>query len=149
VKNNSILKPNNKEIISHINGEIDMFIWCYERIRHKIDKLDGHEKRMVHECFLLHARNLTDFLWKEKSKYSDDVLAVNFLVKDITKPRCQEFKKIRKRIDKQLSHITFNRLSDKQIDLLPKTEKIYEIIMNGLKEYNSKARTEYKIELKI
>ena len=144
-----MLKLNNKEIIPHINGEIGMFIWCYERIRHKIDKLDGHEKRMVHECFLLHARNLADFLWKEKSKYPDDVSVVNFSVKDITKPRSQEFKKIRKRIDKQLSHITFNRLSDKQIDLLPKTEKIYEIIMNGLKEYNSKARTEYKLKLKI
>ena len=78
-----------EKIISHINGEIDMFFWSYyKKLKDHIDEVqkinNDCERRATHECFLLHARNLSDFLLNENKKYPDDVLASDFF--SIQKP---------------------------------------------------------------
>lgn len=135
---NMTLIKQKTEIIRHINGEIDMFSWCFKELING-NFLDRYDKRMKHECFLLHARNLANFLWHKK--YSDDVYAGDFSV-EIDKYN-KEFRDIRKRIDKQLSHIVYDRLNNK--NLFVKNKFIFDSIKLGLKEFNNKVSDEYKL----
>lgn len=60
---NKINEEIKKDAISrHVQGEIDMFVYSYDILSSGFDKIRGNKRRMIHECFLLHARNLMDFL---------------------------------------------------------------------------------------
>lgn len=129
----------------HVQGEMDMFKLCYMKLMAGLKDIGGNERRMVHECFLLHARNLMDFLWPSLSLKSDDVIATRFV--NIQIENIPEIDRIKKRINKQLSHITFNRSSSEQEDLLPKTNYIYDTIKDGLRKYNAVADAKYQINI--
>lgn len=134
----------------HIQGEFDMFKWAYSRLVNEGEAYSsGYERRAVHECFLLHVRNLADFLWKKKK--NDDAVAVDYSVEPDC-PNDNEFKNIfgdpfgcGGRINKQLSHITFSRMKNQ--DLFEKNSEIYEYIMSGIRSYNEKALQDFVFKL--
>lgn len=140
-------EPIKKDAIRrHVQGEVDMFIYCYGKLSSGFDKVRGYERRMIHECFLLHARNLMDFLWNGSSnKFQDDVLAVHFVS---FSNYSKQLINIRERINKQLVHISYDRSSPRQKNLLSNTELIYQSIVGGMKMYNEVCcKEEYKINL--
>lgn len=92
------------------------------------------------ESFLLHARNLFDFLCTKKS-HANDVSVADFLV-DYFKLSDEDVPIVK--INKQLSHITYARLNPE--DLFEKRKIIYETIRASLVEYNKKVIVEYKLK---
>ena len=121
----------------HIQEELNIFLWCYKKL---YDHLGGvweiknrDEIRVVHDCFLLHSRNLIDFLWNDP--YQDDILAFHYGV-SLPKINDKKFSNIKTRINKQLSHITLSRLNNQE--LMTETEYIHKTISNAIKDYNDK-----------
>jgi hypothetical protein len=128
-----------KEAIKlHVSEEFKTFDICYERLNGKMQEPD---QRIHLESFLLHARNLFDFLYTEKK--NDDILATDFSANYFKHGR--DGVPIAK-INKQLSHITYARLEP--MDLYIKRKKIYETIRDALVEYNKQVPEEYKVDLK-
>lgn len=136
----------NAMISPHIQGEVNMFIWCYAKLRDHLEKIKeikcGYEKRAIHECFLLHARNLIEFLWN--NPYSDDILASHYGV-TLLKITDRSFVNVKIIINKQLSHITLSRLKNQ--DLLSKTKYIHKIITDGIIEYNNQVDNKYNLAI--
>lgn len=120
----------------HVDKEVNIFNECYKRLSGEIEGFsEDPQKRICHDCFLIHARNLYYFLCEEKKpRYKDsDVNATDFeasLIKLDNIPI--------KKIDKQLAHITWHRITEDQEDLFPLNQIIYETIINALIEYNKK-----------
>ncbi len=123
-----------KSIIFHINVEISTLNECY-------NKLKIGEDKIAFECFLLHTRNLFDFLNTTTKKHEDDVIAKEIIGNEITTTFPGDTKD---RINKQLQHISYSRLSD-QRGLYEKRSAIYQSVKDGLEEYNSQASKEYQL----
>jgi hypothetical protein len=106
-------KSKKKTIIKRdVQGEINCLFECYKRLLGKDSVLNNKNgeivkpyKRICLDCFLLYARNLFDFFCAIPRK--DDVSAVQFYL-ETTKLICNV---PINRINKQLSHITWDRLS--------------------------------------
>lgn len=136
----NISEDQKKEAIKlHVSKEFEIFEICYIRLNRKIQEPD---LRIHLESFLLHARNLFDFLYTEKK--NDDISATDF--------SANYFKHGKDgvpivKINKQLSHITYARL--KPTDLFKKRKEIYETIRDALVEYNKQVPEEYQVDLKI
>lgn len=129
----------------HVKWEINMFLHCYNKLNSGLKSKGGNERRVFLECFLLHSRNLMDFLWNNPGKnFYDDVLAIHFV-------NFHKFNKklgnIKERINKQLLHITYDRSSPRQISLLSEIDFIYKSIIEGLEKYNENVKQEYKVKL--
>lgn len=94
---------------------------------------NGMLKNAMLESFLIHARNLIDFLYLDEPKWEGDVLAVHYFA---------EFKqwidkrgkipgwldKTRKKANKLLNHITLSRIKEYKHDRGWQVEKIKERI---------------------
>ena len=120
--------------------EIFTFNDCYTRLKVSEDKV-------ALECFLLHARNLVDFFntttrVKQSKGRADDVIAEEIIGRsiDIILPG-----DTKDRINKQLQHISYNRLSSKQRSLFEERSVIYQLVKDGLEKYNSIASKEYQL----
>lgn len=140
----------NKNIKTYIGSEINIFRECYQEIKDITGKPEDEGERDNHrmelECFLLHARNLIDFLC-DKGKFDTDVLISNFVsdrnkiseikkILDFVKP--SPASKLYKRINIQLSHISYKRLNNnEQEEFFSRSNKIYEAIDMALKICNS------------
>lgn len=139
--------PTEKETIDikpHIDGEVNIFNECYQKIKDITGKAEDKDKRDKHrmelECFLLHARNLLDFLFDKKSR-EKDVIISHFIEDENRKQGMKNIlngldpkSDIYIRINKQLSHITYERLeSDNLIEFFDKSKEIYEKIIEALK----------------
>lgn len=142
-----------------VQGEYDTLKACYKRF---ISNGSGEpERRIYSDCFLLHARNLIDFLCNKrvresycnkcgekisKKEWKDDVLMIDFVRDE------KHFEKINvvpikagvqspyNRINKQLLHIDYSRLSDKQFNFFDEEEyykKMFESIKKYFRIYNS------------
>lgn len=135
----SIFNPTDyqkKETIKlHVSEEFNTFQICYKRLNENIQEPD---LRIHLESFLLHARNLFDFLCTQK-KFDDDVSATDFLI-NIVKLKALPIAKI----NKQLSHITYSRLEPE--DLFGKRKIIYKTIRDALIEYNKKVPEKYQLK---
>jgi len=133
---NQMSKKSNKQIIKDLRGEYYVFHFCYKKLESSIEE---PYKRIYLECFLLHARNLYEFL-NGKKKHKDDVSITDFIIK---RNRLDTLPI--DRINVQLSHISYKRLGPKHIDLSNKREEIYKIIKSALSEYDKIVTSEYKI----
>lgn len=126
-----------KGILKDIQGEIDIFIECYEKL------IMFGETREIHDCFLLHARGLYDFLNTPLNKRRNkDAIVVDFIQKNIP---LNDFPVSKKRLDQQLAHISYERLSPKQVDLFIFKNEIFKSIINGLTEFNDAADENYQL----
>jgi hypothetical protein len=111
-----------KSIAHHISYEIEMFELSAEKL--KRGGLNQFEINSFLEVFNLHTRNLLDFLFPPFNLQLDDVLAQHFFTdSDAFQKRLPELvdrEKIRKRIAKEMAHLTYKRigisLEDKQWD---------------------------------
>ena len=127
-------------IHTHVGGEYAKLKDSYTGLtREGIDALNETEKGIFSDCFLLHARNLINFLCqdKENDRREDDVLALDFVEsgKPITTieklmPKIEGKKPnyLYVRINKQLSHITKSRKDN--IDFFGDKELYKEIFIN-------------------
>ncbi len=145
LKNISTEKEKN-DIKSHIDGEIKIFKECYQKIKDITEKIEDKDKRDKHrmelECFLLHSRNLLDFLLDKKFGKNSDVLISDFIKNEEKREEINKIlsdlnleSDIYKRINKQLSHITYSRLDNNRlIGFFDQSKKIYEKIIEALKK---------------
>ena len=130
-------KEEREEIIdTHVSREVDIFNKCFRRLNNKPEEPN---KRIYLECFLLHTRSLFDFLCTKK-KQDDDVSVADFLVDSIQLEKNIPIKKI----NKQLSHITYSRL--KPLELHKKKKLIYKTIHKALEEYNTMVPEYYQVK---
>ncbi|MFA5925765.1 MAG: hypothetical protein WC831_02430 [Parcubacteria group bacterium] len=153
-----------KIIQPHARGEYDKLNDCYEGLAQKVtDSLNETEIGIYSDCFLLHARNLIDFLCnKEKKDYfkcpkcklhisrgytPDDVVASDFFCDKNPPSKKTDILTEAEydRINKQLSHITRARLKG-QINFFDE-RKLFESIFNNIKDelknFDQKINQEY------
>jgi hypothetical protein len=123
------------EIAKEVCYEWKMLCWTYESLRRRIGEEVVRDKgepflavrflvgTSFEECtgsaslepFLLHVRNLRDFLYKDRSR-DDDVLAVDFfddpdVWRNTCPPMGDYLKSIKERLNKAFSHISYSRLA--------------------------------------
>lgn len=130
-----------KEMINrHINPEVLTFQKSYQLlIKEKKNKIpNGDLVKIFVECFLLHARNLLDFLMDKK--YESDAKISDFIdnTEDVKKNVQKAYRDYYIRINKQLSHITWARLDDADQIVFdqPKINEIYKAIIKAIDEFN-------------
>lgn len=138
------------EKMKHLNGEVQMFLWTYKSLKDDFyKKRCGHERRALHESFLIHVRNLAHFLWSDLAqKHPNDIYAENISdveIKISQPDDFSDFKKIFQRIHKQLAHLVKDRVNNE--DLFLENDFIFDIIIKGLQEYNSKVSDLYTMPL--
>ena len=106
---------------------------------------DNWLKYALLESFLVHTRNLIDFLYTDNAKFSDDILAVDYFDspnKWITKrgmlPKYLE--EVKAKANKLLSHITLSRIkkykNDKGWNVQEITNKLDKVFQCFVKENN-------------
>jgi hypothetical protein len=122
-----------EEIASDVAYEWEMLSWTFQTICRRIGKevvseadspfpavwycgtsRDTQEASAMLEPFLLHVRNIRDFLYCN-SLQKDDVLAVHFFVKPndwiaVRPPLGNYLESLRERINKSLAHLSYARL---------------------------------------
>lgn len=107
-----------KNVTDNVKYEFDMLEWTYLRLSN--DRASSKEEMNAYiECFLIHARNLTDFFAPRRSTQNDDVLANHFfdnseVWKSHESNLCQYIKSQRSDINKTLAHLTYHRVKPKQ-----------------------------------
>ena len=84
-------------------------------LRHTGDKLrlfpEGVERNENSECFLLHARNIGDFLiFPRKKDKNDDVVAMDYFLSWKPRSLCRFYLSKREQINKAAFHITYSRI---------------------------------------
>jgi hypothetical protein len=113
-------RPRRKEeeliaALEHLYYEIDMLQGTMERL-----ETGSTEDRIFHnalvESFTIHARNLMHFLYPTGKKDDSDVLAADFFDDEgywlkIRLKEPEEFGKSRGRVNKEIAHLTYDRLS--------------------------------------
>jgi hypothetical protein len=103
------------EMSEHINYEIQMLVYAFECIIHD-EKVITPDKNMHIECFLLHARNLSEFFTRKRNKFNkDNIFATDFPnIESIA----NSFKEIPQFSDihKTLAHISTERPRLKKVD---------------------------------
>ena len=120
---NNIPEETLKEAAKHVNYEIRMFKYSYEKLKTS----GGYDKNVFLEDFILHFRTLYDFFYKEK--YQDNVLAEDFIPKTsigtFEKYRTLEkdIEEYKKKANKQLAHITYSRADTYNNIIKPKSWK--------------------------
>lgn len=107
-----------KNVTDNVKYEFDMLEWTYFKLSND-DASSKQEKNAYIECFLIHARNLTDFFSPQLSAQNDDVLASHFfdnaeVWKSHESNLCQYIKSQRSDINKTLAHLTYYRVKPKQ-----------------------------------
>ena len=114
----SILK---KESVSNIRSLKELkrtarTLSSYEMamLRHTGDRLSllkaGAERNINSECFLLHARNVGDFLNFSKKKDDDDVGARDYLPTWKPGSLCKFYLSKRRQLNKAAFHVTYSRI---------------------------------------
>jgi len=98
-------------------------------------------KNAVLEAFLMHTRSILDFLFTEESKNKDDVLSLHFLerkedIKEMKKIRSKiisekEYHSIKRRINKEIVHLTYYRINIDEIDKRWEYLKIRDIVLRA------------------
>lgn len=131
MKNSDILK----NIAHHISYEIEMLELSADKL--KIGGLNQLEKNAYLEDFNLHVRNLLDFLYPLTNIKPDDVLAKHFFDKQeefqSKLPEIENREFIRKRIAKEMAHLTYQRLEVTPEEKPWEFEKIRQAINGALK----------------
>jgi hypothetical protein len=108
-----------REASRHLNYEMSMLEATRGRLVGGIDKTT---ENILVESFLIHARNLIDFLQPTTHLRDDDVIAADFFVgaavdwEDVFKKvniftPAMDIEGIRDRINKRLAHLTYDRLN--------------------------------------
>jgi len=107
--------------LKHLKYEIDMFyILAKELSVNKNLLLDISEnlviKNALIESFLVHERNIIDFLLNNK-KYDDDIICKDLLENEkelFNKSEVDKMKEIKYKINKEISHLTKARCKDEK-----------------------------------
>jgi hypothetical protein len=100
----------------HLPYEIKMM-----RFAHKMLHQQHQDRMMLNsliECFCTHARNLIDF-FNKKDDHRDDALARDFVgcsYNQFAGALPEDIKRLRKKIHKQIAHITYRRTIADRID---------------------------------
>jgi len=97
-----------------VNYEIKMLLGT---MTYRSDPLDPIMSNMILESFLVHVRNLFEFLFKRMEKHGDEVRSAQFITDDdknkIWRVKQKEFEDILQdemgRIHKRLAHISYDR----------------------------------------
>lgn len=116
-----------KEVVDY---EYNMLKFSFEKLK---TITESFERNIFLEAFLLHSRNLIDFL--EASGQKDDLLVTDFNGKN-----CQPLnvinlnldKELKQKINKHLHHLSKRRLKDK---FLWDTQAIYDEIAKGMNKF--------------
>ena len=102
------------------------------------------------ESFLIHLRNLYDFYYKKKDKRSDDLVAGCFFREwDISSaiPNSVLLKEIKQRINKHLSHLTWERVKNPEpkwdVKQVAPFAPMEEAIEKGKAIFSEKLRNEF------
>lgn len=117
----------------HIYYEADMFFKTLLALQCKPNILTLHN--LLVETFLIHARNLHDFLYPSDYFDDDDILVYDYIGNsdnyETKKTAKKELKDYIYKINKQLSHLTYKRNTYNQIS------KPHELIEIGNKIHNT------------
>lgn len=100
------------------------------------------EENVYLESFLLHLRNLIEFLYSEEEKYSTDIIARRFYESQIK--YCQSIgakppmfsKAFINRLHKKLAHLSSFRVIEPEEEKGWNIKEIYNVIMPSIKKFN-------------
>lgn len=137
--------------------------FCYEAVMfyHTIVLLrqqqDQTERNILLDAFVVHTRNLFDFLYPKEGVKPDDMLVTDYIDKcrafNANKTRKKDLKFIVRKADKQVAHLTYtrNRYNQKTkswsfVDIGRKMHKTLSAFYNALPD--SYKKWPYFIELK-
>jgi|GEM_PF-5137424 len=99
-------EPELSQAATDVNYEFQLFCQC-------ANNLSGQVLAVFFEAYLLHARNLIEFLvGRDREAHDDDIIATDFLPNWLL-PTGTEISRLRATattIDKRLSHLTWTRL---------------------------------------
>ena len=126
--------------------EVDMFKLAYhkERLTHAKGLAGIIEHNIALECFLLHARNLRDFLIKNDNSRQQDALARHFvdstkweLIEKRAKKESKEiYDNLNYAIGKHVAHLTYIRPLKNCEDQLWDVDEIFNFIMKLVNEFD-------------
>lgn len=107
--------PTQKELDENLKYEIDMLKNTYHVWMNRKNNLNPLGINCLIESFVLHARVLIFFFYRNKEKYPDDIIAQDFLSENIKwaeiRPEMSDFLKETKfKADKQLAHLCLGRI---------------------------------------
>jgi hypothetical protein len=99
------------------------------------------EQNVYLECFLLHVRNLRDFLYSKQKKCRDDIIAKDFYDTEV---ECRQrigkkpailLGDFTKRINKKLAHLSYFRGKEPEEEKGWKIDEIYNAMMPAIKNF--------------
>jgi len=103
-----------KFLDEHFCYEANMLIISYSKLIVLSSKENINENNMALEVFALHSRNLLEFFINEDSKHSDTAKAKHFLTDNTLFSNIEnnvlELEKQIRKANKQISHLTYDRL---------------------------------------
>jgi len=127
------IQKHDKTILETIKYEESMLLFSADKLKSRI--LDTYEKNIFLEAFLLHARNLIDFL--EAFGQEDDILITDFKGKDgkqMGRLILNLSEDLKKKINKHCHHLSKQRLKRK---FRWNVEKIHKEISDKIKKFYS------------
>jgi len=134
----------------HLSGEIEGLIISFRLFEKAKIESDKPLEKIAKEAFLLHTRNLLEFLFSLNNLTWDNVRLWDFIEdKEKRKIVINEARIIKdeylKRINKQLNHISYDRLNnEKQTDF--DVEKIYTALHYAIMKYNHFVKNGFQIK---
>ena len=109
--NLKILKNANKDI----SYEIDKLNFTFNYLqRFNIIRDNDHTSQIYLEAFIIHFRNLYHFLFTQKKKRPDDIIAFDYA--SITLQPTKKLERIKKKASKLVMHITKTRQNYRKIN---------------------------------
>src|SRR5271156_270235 len=138
--------PEREQIVSvDLPYEITMLRVIYQRLQFEFD-LQTTANLFI-EGFSLHARNLIDFFWDNRPPNSKDAVARHFTDKSYCPFNGIDPKTngAYAKINKQISHLTYDRTDIEQNKLGPQDRKtLFAMIESEIQNFTCHARAPYK-----
>jgi hypothetical protein len=96
----------------------------------KKQSIDQNFSNMAQETFLLHARNLREFFYRDDKQRLDDARAFEFFIdkdswRKLRPNETDSIKEVKNRADKELAHLTYKRISGTPPEKLWDYRKIF------------------------
>lgn len=131
----------------HFHYEVSMLQAIYQ-IRRSITAPDQFQENVILEVFLFHGRNLHEFFYYD-SHQKDAARASQFLDeckdwKDLRPPKTQSLKELEKRVNLELTHLTYKRIRGKSPDKRWVLSALYDDLMNVVDVFMKNVADKYR-----
>lgn len=131
----------------HFVYEVDMLYISLNHLVQAIRQNDNENRNLTLECFLLHYRNIIEFLFFDK-KFPDDARAIEFIDRNewsiLNTSYTDDLKKLYTRACKEVDHLTYSRFYGTPPEKLWDCSKMFKQIINEIKKFLNYLPINYK-----